>query len=324
MKPIFENCPLPPGETEVEITQPSSLTKEQAMVLDFHSVLNLLTILSGLLELLHEPEDCLDQVAEEIYLLAEQLRLNSAPGESLVPDLDFPQRVRQQVTQALVETGRARQQAEVAEMLGTLSSVLDVFEVRLAELQRRLAYPGRWEWLPMEYLRDSIKQVLAAIEKNARGKYRIVSNIAEQTPADYQVSLQLSSHAAPWLLIPSVLQDVMRDLIANARKYSPPGGHILAGLACSTEGVRLVVQDDGAGIPAEELSRVIEFGYRASNTSDRPTCGGGFGLTKAHWVSQQFQGRMWLRSELGRGTRVTIWIPMPPELPPKPWVAETA
>ena len=319
MKNTSESAALRPDETEVEITRPPQLTPEQARVVDFHSVLNILSILSGLLELLHEPEDCLDEVAGEIYSLAELLRLKAAPGEAITLDMGLPQRVRQQVRQAVVETGRARQTVEVAEMLKTLEVVLEVFEVRLAELERRLVYPGRWDWMRTSDLAASLQQVLDAIEQNAHGRYRIVKNIADQTPADYQVSLEFSSCEKEWISLPGVMQDVMRDLIANARKYSPPGARINAGLSFSSEGLRLVVEDNGSGIPAPELRRVVEFGYRGTNATDRPTCGGGFGLTKAHWVTHQFLGRMWVRSEVGRGTRITIWIPLPPELPPKPW-----
>jgi signal transduction histidine kinase len=109
--------------------------------------------------------------------------------------------------------------------------------------------------------------------------------------------------------MPPVLHDVLRDLIANARKYTPPGGRISAGLHSSEEGLRLVVEDNGLGIPRDELQKVVGFGYRASNVSDKRTLGGGFGLTKALWVAKNFGGRMWVRSRLGVGTRVTLFIP---------------
>ena len=112
--------------------------------------------------------------------------------------------------------------------------------------------------------------------------------------------------------MPPVFQDVMRDLLANARKYTPPGGVITAGLSDNGEGIRFVVKDTGMGIPESEIMKVVEFGYRATNAA-RPTRGGGFGLTKAFYITKTFGGRMWIESpvENGSGTRIEILIPRP-------------
>jgi len=61
-----------------------------------------------------------------------------------------------------------------------------------------------------------------------------------------------------------------------------------------------------------ELQKVVEFGYRSSNALGKRTHGGGFGLSKALWVAKNFGGRMWIRSCVGVGTRVTIFIPAQP------------
>jgi signal transduction histidine kinase len=58
-----------------------------------------------------------------------------------------------------------------------------------------------------------------------------------------------------------------------------------------------------------EVERVVEYGRRASNVGNTKTMGGGFGLTKAYLVARQFGGRMWIETELGRGTRVEIALP---------------
>jgi signal transduction histidine kinase len=111
--------------------------------------------------------------------------------------------------------------------------------------------------------------------------------------------------------MPPVLQDVMRDLIANARKYTEPGGEITAGLVDNGKELRFVVEDTGRGIPADEVQQAVAFGTRGSNVADKATMGGGFGLTKAWWVTRQFGGRMWIASDPGSGTRITIRIPHP-------------
>jgi signal transduction histidine kinase len=67
------------------------------------------------------------------------------------------------------------------------------------------------------------------------------------------------------------------------------------------------------GIPEEEVERVVELGYRATNARSRDSWGGGFGLTKAYSVARALGGRLWIDSEPGRGTRVTVRIPVPEE-----------
>jgi signal transduction histidine kinase len=111
--------------------------------------------------------------------------------------------------------------------------------------------------------------------------------------------------------MPPVLQDVMRDLIANARKYTEPGGEITAGLVDNGKELRFVVADTGRGIPSDEVRQVVEFGKRGSNVDDKETMGGGFGLTKAYLVTRQFGGRIWITSRPGAGTRIAISIPRP-------------
>ena len=111
--------------------------------------------------------------------------------------------------------------------------------------------------------------------------------------------------------MPAVFQDVLRDLVANARKYTAPGGHITAALYEDPTLLRLVVEDTGRGIPANELATVVHFGRRASNVGDVRTLGGGFGLTKAFLATKQFGGRFWLASQVGTGTRIRINVPRP-------------
>jgi signal transduction histidine kinase len=72
-----------------------------------------------------------------------------------------------------------------------------------------------------------------------------------------------------------------------------------------------VVEDDGRGIPADEVARVVEFGYRASNVLDKATKGGGFGLTKAYHTVTRLGGTLDITSTVGQGTRVALEIPRP-------------
>jgi signal transduction histidine kinase len=103
----------------------------------------------------------------------------------------------------------------------------------------------------------------------------------------------------------------MRDLAANARKYTAPGGALRVTLAEDGDGLLLRVSDTGRGIPEEEIVEVVRFGRRG-RPDGRVHFGGGYGLTKACHFAHAFGGRIWIRSAPGAGTTVTIRIPRRP------------
>ena len=150
---------------------------------------------------------------------------------------------------------------------------------------------------------------MRGLEQTSHGRYRFVQNLALQEGNAYYLDLKFASARGSGITMPVVLKDVLRDLIANARKYTPPGGQIRAALHAGPEGVRLVVEDTGRGIPRDEITKVVRFGERGSNVGDVRTLGHGCGLTKAFVVTQKLGGRFWIASEQGRGTRVRLWIP---------------
>jgi len=101
----------------------------------------------------------------------------------------------------------------------------------------------------------------------------------------------------------------LRDLAANARKYTPPGGRVALRLSQCEQQIQAEIGDTGCGIPDDEIEKVAEFGYRASNVRHRPTFGGGFGLTKAVWLVTGWGGSLTLRSGLNAGTQVRLSLP---------------
>ena len=295
---------------EIELASAPVLTLEQEIIVDLHSVINLIGVLHGCLELLQaEMVEGLENAKLRVYQLSQDIKSAAAQGRPFQLESTFPTFLAAEIECALQANPAIAESEDVIELRETIATVLEVFNVRLGELQARLSHPRAWVRFSTAQLAASIQQVLAAIEQNSRGRYRIVKNIAEQTPRDYQVDLDIASTSGDEFFMPPVLQDVLRDLIANARKYTPPGGRISAGLHSSEDGVRLVVEDNGVGIPRDELQKVVDFGYRASNVLEKRTMGGGFGLTKALWVAKNFGGRMWVRSRLWVGTRVTLFIP---------------
>lgn len=193
-----------------------------------------------------------------------------------------------------------------------LEGIFAVIQVRAKEIIQRTENPNVWVTFKAAQLQHNFEQVLQAIERNSHGAYHIVHNIAQHQEGDYLVYLNFKGNAKGEIVMPPVFQDVMRDLVANARKYTKPGGRIEAGMVQTQKEIHFVVEDSGIGIPEAELEQVVYFGSRGSNVQDRPTRGGGFGLSKAYYVTKMYEGRMWIESPLNQegGTRVEIRIPV--------------
>ena len=298
---------------EVEVTDLPSLRPEEASLLEMHSLLNILNVLQGELAVigltLTQDADLLTDglaVCRELTVGLRD-REKALQGAAALPR--YCTRIMAEIERALHEHADRRENPEIAESLANLESVFAILEVRAREILARAQHPERWETMRIEDLRHNFLEVFAAIEKNSKGRYRIIYNLARQEPTDYYVRLDFDTVDGKTVYLPPGFQDVMRDLIANARKYTAPGGIIAAGLFESLRELRFVVHDTGRGIPEGELRQVVEFGRRGSNVGGVRTMGGGFGLTKAYYVTKQFGGRMWIASRVDVGTRITIVLP---------------
>lgn len=301
---------------EIEITDLPPLGPNEKSLLEMHSMLNVLNVLRGELSLiglaLTGDDLLLRRSLALCHRLIESLKTPDG-GLTAAREVDAHERaVSDEIDEAMRAHPARRADPEITESMANLVSVFTVLRVRSRELLARAQHPERWERFSTAALRHSLLEVFSAIEKNSHGRFRIIYNAALQQPNDYYFDLKLESADGDQLWMPPVFQDVMRDLTANARKYTPPGGRITVALHAAPDGLRFVVEDTGRGIPADELETVVHFGRRARNVGDVRTMGGGFGLTKAFFVTKQFGGRFWLASELGVGTRIRVEIPAPP------------
>lgn len=301
---------------ELEITEIPPLSPGEQSLLDMHSVVNVLNVLRCELTVLGliaaDNEDYLNEGVGVCETLLASLHDPAAALQSAAQVEDFERTVFAELEAKLAAPPNKPEPKEVDEALANLRTVFAILQVRAQEILARAATPDRWEPFDLGKLRSNFLEVFAAIEKNSKGRYRILYNAACKEPQDYYVDFKLeTADGGTTLWMPPIFQDTMRDLIANARKYTAPGGMITAALFESAAELRFVVSDTGRGIPEAELPQVVQFGMRASNVGDVRTMGGGFGLTKAFLVTKRFGGRFWIASELGRGTRLRITIPRP-------------
>ena len=108
------------------------------------------------------------------------------------------------------------------------------------------------------------------------------------------------------------LEQMLRNLIGNARRHTPEDGRIEVRATRQGAQVRIDVADTGCGIPAEHLPHVFDRFYRADPSRDRATGGAGLGLAIVRRLAEAHGGTATAASQGdGRGTTVTLWIPNP-------------
>jgi signal transduction histidine kinase len=108
---------------------------------------------------------------------------------------------------------------------------------------------------------------------------------------------------------PKLVRQTLRNLLANAVKYSPEGGTVELEVRSGNGSVQLRVADQGIGIPPEDLPHLFEPFQRAANVGKIE--GSGLGLAIAHRAARAHGGTITVHSVVGRGTTFVV------ELPPK-------
>jgi signal transduction histidine kinase len=106
------------------------------------------------------------------------------------------------------------------------------------------------------------------------------------------------------------LQAALVNLVGNAVKYTPDGGEIIVRCGFDEEWIRVSVQDNGPGIPAEEHTKIFEKFYRGSNTVDLDERGNGLGLAFTREVARMHGGDIDLESTEGEGSTFTMRLPI--------------
>lgn len=126
-----------------------------------------------------------------------------------------------------------------------------------------------------------------------------------------QVHLSLDAPEA----LPPVLADrdrllqVFSNLLGNALKFTPAGGQVQVGAELWEGQVRFYVRDTGPGIPPEVLARIFDRFWQADRKDRR---GAGLGLSIARGIVEAHGGKIWVESEVGRGSTFFFTVPVAP------------
>lgn len=105
------------------------------------------------------------------------------------------------------------------------------------------------------------------------------------------------------------LEQVVANLVDNAVKYSPDGGPVRVRVWKEGDQARLSIEDEGIGIPADQVTRIFELFFRTHEAEARRTPGLGLGLYITRGIVERHGGRIWAESGAGKGTRVHVTVP---------------
>ncbi|WP_157231088.1 PAS domain-containing sensor histidine kinase [Kiloniella laminariae] len=124
------------------------------------------------------------------------------------------------------------------------------------------------------------------------------------------LDLELEEGVRPVLADARGIKQILINLLSNAVKFTRGGGRITVRLKVLEQGVRIEVADSGIGIPADKLSEVTKPFWQVDSSMTRQSQGTGLGLSITHKLCLLHDGLLELISEEGRGTTVSVTLPL--------------
>jgi signal transduction histidine kinase len=140
--------------------------------------------------------------------------------------------------------------------------------------------------------------------------------LLERELRKYRVQVEFSVEPAPPALVcGNQIQQVLLNLLTNARQAMPDGGRVIIRVAPDPAGhtVDLSIRDTGSGIPADRLPHIFDRFYTTKSGPDASGKGGtGVGLSMCREIIEQHQGKIRVESTPGLGTAFTLKLPVAP------------
>jgi signal transduction histidine kinase len=115
----------------------------------------------------------------------------------------------------------------------------------------------------------------------------------------------------------ALLHQAVYNLVENAIKYTPNGGSISIRARTEPDHLIFEVEDSGIGIAAEDKPRLFEKFYRSKQREARAQQGTGLGLAIVRSIAESHGGKVWVESELGKGSTFFLQIPLTQPQPVK-------
>ena len=132
----------------------------------------------------------------------------------------------------------------------------------------------------------------------------------------HQFDLILPEESVEAVVDEEKMGQVLENILSNAVKYSPEGGRIRITGGVVQDDYQVSVEDQGIGMSPEQLERIFDRFYRA-DASNTAIPGTGLGMSIVKHILDAHGGKVWVESELGKGTTVRFSIPIESKSPIK-------
>lgn len=139
-------------------------------------------------------------------------------------------------------------------------------------------------------LNEIVSECMEALDVNAKNR---------------QVTLEYTGEKCNICGSKEMMRELTDNLVQNAIRYNKPNGSVWVEVHGGDQ-PRLVVKDNGIGIPADEQQRIFERFYRVDKSRSKATGGTGLGLAIVKHIVEIHDAKLSLESELGQGTTITV------------------
>jgi signal transduction histidine kinase/DNA-binding response OmpR family regulator len=171
-------------------------------------------------------------------------------------------------------------------LLGLINDILDLAKVEAGQTELYL------ETVPVNLIAGDALQLL------------------EPLAARKQIELRLSGEAGTVLADAGKVKQMLINLVSNAIKFTPAGGHIEVVCRRQADEVLIVVRDSGIGIPSEELAHIFEEFEQVDPEPGHTVEGTGLGLALTRRFAELHGGQVEVSSRVGRGSSFTVHLPL--------------
>lgn len=127
---------------------------------------------------------------------------------------------------------------------------------------------------------------------------------------DITISSNLDPGAGKIQGVQAYIEEAISNLLANSIKYTPKTGKISLTVEGKGSDILIKIKDTGIGISKEDLQKVFEEFYRGSNAKEIERDGSGLGLSIVKQIAERHKGKIWVESELGKGSTFFILLPV--------------
>jgi signal transduction histidine kinase len=184
-------------------------------------------------------------------------------------------------------------------LLKLISSILDISQIEAGKV--------RLNFEPMDAL-ELVSSSVSSVKPQAAKK-------------GVALEAKVPASMAPVLGDRDRLRQVVVNLLANALKFTPRGGKVTVTLTevmhqpdLNAPGYRLIIEDTGVGIPADQFDKIFQSFYQVDSSSTREYGGAGIGLAIVKSFVEGHGGVVRVSSEVGHGSRFTVILPATPSM----------